>query len=129
MRTLFERDRSASSEEMQTDCLCIGTHGLVAMTSAQHAEGRQFDPGWVYFYIRCVNSCSDKHVGERERACVILLSAWPANKYFREPMCIAQSQTICELVQALLLIRKNVPIVRWVIRLYKKTMKNSAAGN
>ena len=44
-------------------CLCIlpilcalrqfpghwhGTHGLVAMTSAQHAEGRQFDPGWVY---------------------------------------------------------------------------------
>ena len=25
------------------------THGLVAMTSASHAEGRQFDPGWVYF--------------------------------------------------------------------------------
>ena len=25
------------------------THGLVAMTSAQHAEGRQFDPGWVYY--------------------------------------------------------------------------------
>ena len=25
-----------------------GTHGLVAMTSAQHAEGRQLDPGWVY---------------------------------------------------------------------------------
>ena len=24
------------------------THGLVAMTSASHAEGRQFDPGWVY---------------------------------------------------------------------------------
>ena len=24
------------------------THGLVAMTSAQHAEGRHFDPGWVY---------------------------------------------------------------------------------
>eukprot|EP00975_Prorocentrum_lima_P027912 5869096-Prorocentrum_lima.AAC.1 len=24
------------------------THGLVAMTSAQHAEDRQFDPGWVY---------------------------------------------------------------------------------
>ena len=23
------------------------THGLVAMTSASHAEGRQFDPGWV----------------------------------------------------------------------------------
>ena len=27
------------------------THGLVAMTSAQHAEGRQFDPGWVYARI------------------------------------------------------------------------------
>ena len=27
---------------------CHGTHGLVAMTSAYHAEGRQFDPGWVY---------------------------------------------------------------------------------
>ena len=26
----------------------ISTHGLVAMTSAQHAEGRQLDPGWVY---------------------------------------------------------------------------------
>ena len=26
----------------------IRTHGLVAMMSAQHAEGRQFDPGWVY---------------------------------------------------------------------------------
>ena len=26
-----------------------GTCGLVAMTSAQHAEGRQFDPGQVYF--------------------------------------------------------------------------------
>ena len=27
----------------------IGTSGLVAMTSASHAEGRQFDPGLVYF--------------------------------------------------------------------------------
>ena len=25
-----------------------GTSGLVAMTSASHAEGRQFDPGLVY---------------------------------------------------------------------------------
>ena len=32
------------------------THGLVAMTSASHAEGRQFDPGWVYL---CV--CSARH--------------------------------------------------------------------
>ena len=28
--------------------VCNSTHGLVAMTSAQHAEGRQFDPGRVY---------------------------------------------------------------------------------
>ena len=28
--------------------LQAGTCGLVAMTSAQHAEGRQFDPGQVY---------------------------------------------------------------------------------
>ena len=27
------------------------THGLVAMTSASHAEGRQFDPGQVYVYM------------------------------------------------------------------------------
>ena len=27
-----------------------GTCGLVAMTSAQHAEGRQFEPGQVYFH-------------------------------------------------------------------------------
>ena len=27
----------------------ISTCGLVAMTSASHAEGRQFDPGQVYF--------------------------------------------------------------------------------
>ena len=26
----------------------LSTCGLVAMTSAQHAEGRQFDPGQVY---------------------------------------------------------------------------------
>jgi hypothetical protein len=26
----------------------MGTCGLVAMTSAPHAEGRQFDPGQVY---------------------------------------------------------------------------------
>ena len=25
-----------------------GTHGLAAMTSAYHAEGRVFHPGWVY---------------------------------------------------------------------------------
>ena len=28
--------------------VCRSTCGLVAMTSASHAEGRQFDPGQVY---------------------------------------------------------------------------------
>ena len=28
-----------------------GSCGLVAMTSASHAEGRQFDPGQVYFSL------------------------------------------------------------------------------
>ena len=32
-----------------TTCTC----GLVAMTSASHAEGRQFDPGQVYSRDRC----------------------------------------------------------------------------
>ena len=47
-----------------------GTSGLVAMTSASHAEGRQFDPGLVYFFcwlargLRCADTfqCSK---GER----------------------------------------------------------------
>ena len=34
---------------------CAGTCGLVAMTSASHAEGRQFDPGQVYFCIRALH--------------------------------------------------------------------------
>ena len=29
--------------------VCKGTYGLVAMTPASHAEGRQLDPGQVYF--------------------------------------------------------------------------------
>ena len=35
-----------------------GTSGLVAMTSASHAEGRQFDPGLVYI---CVSRASVRH--------------------------------------------------------------------
>ena len=30
--------------------IVTSTRGLVAMTSASHAEGRQFDPGQVYFF-------------------------------------------------------------------------------
>ena len=32
------------------------THGLVSMTSALHAEGRQIDPGWLYFFSRGLRS-------------------------------------------------------------------------
>ena len=32
-----------------------GTSGLVAMTSASHAEGRQFDPGLVYFVAQPIH--------------------------------------------------------------------------
>jgi hypothetical protein len=32
-------------------CRYISTCGLVAMTSASHAEGRQFDPGQVYLRV------------------------------------------------------------------------------
>ena len=35
-----------------------GTSGLVAMTSASHAEGRQFDPGLVYFSKKCMFASS-----------------------------------------------------------------------
>ena len=37
--------------------LLTGTCGLVAMTSAQQAEGRQFDPGQVYCACRKICHC------------------------------------------------------------------------
>ena len=40
----------------------VGTCGLVAMTSASHAEGRQFDPGQVYLYF------SDLDMGDYRKA-------------------------------------------------------------
>ena len=36
----------------------LSTCGLVAMTSASHAEGRQFDPGQVYFFAQSLASPS-----------------------------------------------------------------------
>ena len=39
-----------------------GTCGLVAMTSASRAEGRQFDPGQVYFHTSKVSG----HIGNCE---------------------------------------------------------------
>ena len=38
------RDVSSLKSQLSAQC----TSGLVAMTSASHAEGRQFDPGKVY---------------------------------------------------------------------------------
>ena len=38
-------------------CVRIGTCGLVAMTSASHAEGRQFDPGQVYILLLMPRIC------------------------------------------------------------------------
>ena len=38
---------------------CTGTCGLVAMTSASHAEGRQFDPGQVYSCSRALQHNDD----------------------------------------------------------------------
>ena len=40
--------------EVHGERLRQGTRGLVAMTSAQHAEGRQFDPGRVYAQQQCL---------------------------------------------------------------------------
>ena len=62
-----------------------GTSGLVAMTSASHAEGRQFDPGLVYI---CVFSrTSVRHCATCRRqhdACVFALSL-QAKSLFRAP--------------------------------------------
>ena len=45
LRTFSNFQHSIRSTPISSE---YGTHGLVAMTSAQHAEGCQFDPGWVY---------------------------------------------------------------------------------
>ena len=39
-----------------------GTSGLVAMTSASHAEGRQFDPGLVYFVAQPMHRLKSLYV-------------------------------------------------------------------
>ena len=57
-------------------CFQHGTHGLVAMTSAQHAEGRQLDPGWVYAVCRV---CEEAFIGCRLSLSVLFLSAHTRN--------------------------------------------------
>ena len=71
---------------------CHGTCGLVAMTSASHAEGRQFDPGQVYrllpmgrmalrvrlarlrvcVWVWAVRACPRAYVGQRSSAFAFL---------------------------------------------------------
>ena len=54
----LRRDHTSSHASLATSwmgkpqMIKHGTSGLVAMTSASHAEGRQFDPGLVYFVAR-----------------------------------------------------------------------------
>ena len=43
--------RRAISQSKAQVAVMHGTSGLVAMTSASHAEGRQFDPGLVYIFF------------------------------------------------------------------------------
>ena len=50
------RNRSA-------DTLFSSTCGLVAMTSASHAEGRQFDPGQVYSYLGKQTEARNQAIG------------------------------------------------------------------
>ena len=46
-------------------CTC----GLVAMTSASHAEGRQFDPGQVYYYAPRPRCAPIENDGWQARVC------------------------------------------------------------
>ena len=55
MDFLFERAYQ-DSLECCTQFNMHGTSGLVAMTSASHAEGRQFDPGLVYIFVSCASA-------------------------------------------------------------------------
>ena len=48
-----------------------GTSGLVAMTSASHAEGRQFDPGQVYSW----SESTDRNSAYRTCGLVAMTSA------------------------------------------------------
>jgi hypothetical protein len=50
MPTLM-RLAQALCRKLAINAYIMRTCGLVAMTSVSHAEGRQFDPGQVYFTI------------------------------------------------------------------------------
>ena len=57
LNTLFRAGHAGNARARNTcitilqtgSAISVSTCGLVAMTSASHAEGRQFDPGLVYF--------------------------------------------------------------------------------
>ena len=57
----LRRDHTSSHASLATSSMGKpqmnkhGTSGLVAMTSASHAEGRQFDPDLVYFVAQPIH--------------------------------------------------------------------------
>ena len=55
--------RSAKFVKLHSKIDSQSTCGLVAMTSAAHAEGRQFDPGQVY--LRCLSRKRSRQQRER----------------------------------------------------------------
>ena len=76
-----QRQVWASTEHPFANLTCRSTCGLVAMTSASHAEGRQFDPGQVYFRA-CVEASQAIHCCRR---------VWPSTSFcfLSHERCIA----------------------------------------
>ena len=63
MKKLHETVRAADFEFRRRSVLeVMSTCGLVAMTSASHAEGRQFDPGQVYFHFPFLHAVLGKSI-------------------------------------------------------------------
>ena len=60
----------------------MSTCGLVAMTSASHAEGRQFDPGQVYAYL------SDVAVERRHRQRITQLRLGDVRQFSARSACV-----------------------------------------
>ena len=64
----LRRDHTSSHASLATSSMGKpqmnkhGTSGLVAMTSASHAEGRQFDPGLVYFVAQPMHRLKSLYV-------------------------------------------------------------------
>ena len=87
-----------------------GTCGLVAMTSASHAEGRQFDPGQVYLNLSnwpspdCKNQAiHEARPGENTSACIEKTAQKKLTRYVHgDPsatvMISASASTVCRYI-------------------------------